>query len=373
MRRFLKGRGVVNYMQMSSLLNKKLKFSLWVSVFALIPVFSFAQTATTSQTTTPPQALLYVTSSTRGIESLRMHVAPTDIVAPQTYATTPKGKLLGKPNTQILEIAASVGASVMPLVSNQNFNQKGIDAFLHNTTAQDALLNALVTEAQNRKYIGYQYDFEHIPVADRDLYSAFVAKSAPIFHAAGLKLSVAVAPIHSENPSDLPLASWNNWTGAFDYTAIGVAADFVSVMAYDDALSLGPTASLPWVTKVATYTLAHIPANKVSFGIPFYAWVKSNTTGKRVNIVGYPALASILDKGLYLNKGFSDALGVPWVTYKTKSGKIVTAWYEDSQSFAEKMALVTSDHMAGYSVWALGLEDPHVWDSRTTTAGVALR
>ena len=277
---------------------------------------------------------------------------------------------MGKPNAQILQIARDANADIMPLISNQNFSQPGINTFLHSPAAQDKLITALIAEAATQKYMGYQYDFEHIPSYDRDLYSAFVAKSAPLFHNAGLQLSVAIAPIHSENPNDLPASSWQNWTGAFDYSSIGASADFVSVMAYDDALSVGPTASIPWVTQVANYTLAHIPANKVSFGIPFYAWVRNTNTGKRVSIVGYPALASILDKGTYLNKGWSDTLGVPWVMYK-RNGRVLTAWYEDSESFSKKMDLIQNDHMAGYSVWALGLEDPKVWDVVTAMRDAA--
>lgn len=310
-----------------------------------------------------PQSLLYVTGSTSAMNSLRAHVSSVDIVAPQTYTVTSKGTLLGKPKQSILDIAHSVGAQVMPLVSNADFSQSGVDSFLKNPDAQNKLIASLVIEAQKQKYIGYQYDFEHMPAQDRDLYSNFVAKSAPLFHNAGLELSVAIAPIHSDNPNDFAADSWQNWTGAFDYSSLGASADFVSVMAYDDSNSVGPTASLPWVTQVADYTLAHIPANKVSFGIPFYAWIRNVQTGKRVEIAGYPAIEPILDTGTYLAKGWSANLGVPWVTYKTKNGKILTAWYEDEQSFQEKIALIEHDNMKGYSAWAIGLEDPKVWNT----------
>ena len=365
MKKFLCGQG-------QEKLQAKIAAAILACVLTIssVPHLLFAQTTPTLPVSAFPKALLYVTSSKRAIASLKAHVTSGDIVAPQTYASTPAGKLLGKPNAQILQASRDAGADIMPLISNQNFSQPGINTFLHSGSAQDKLIASLIAEANDKKYIGYQYDFEHIPSYDRDLYSAFVAKSAPLFHNAGLKLSVAIAPIHSENPSDLPLSSWNNWTGAFDYSSLGASADFVSVMAYDDALSVGPTASIPWVTQVANYTLAHIPAEKVSFGIPFYAWVRNTNTGKRVSIVGYPALASMLDKGTYINKGWSDDLGVPWVMYKV-NGRVLTAWYEDSQSFQKKIDLIQNNHMAGYSVWALGLEDPKVWDVVTAMRDAA--
>ena len=348
------------------------------SLFAILIIVLMFPLASHAQTQTFPQGLLYVQNSTRAIESLREHISSVDIVAPQTYVVNSKGVLLGKPNQKILDIAQTAGAHIMPLVSNQSFNQVSVHSFLKNTKAQNVLLSSLIAEAQKQKYIGYQYDFEHIPSYDRDVYSAFVARSAAYFHKHNLQLSVAIAPIHSDDPKDFAPGSWQNWTGAFDYSAIGKSADFVSVMAYDDSNSLGPTASLPWVTLVAKYTLAHIPANKVSFGIPFYAWVR-NAKGERVEITGYPILGSIIDSGTYIDKGWSDALGVPWVTFqsKAKNGKVLTAWYEDAQSFQVKIGLIKKNNMRGYSAWAIGLEDPKIWnviaDLRTNDAQVAVR
>ncbi len=345
-----------------------------ISIFLLPPSITNAQTRTDTSSTstlvftsistsTSPSALLYVTGARKAIESLRAHVTSQDIVAPQTYIVNSSGKLSGRPKQEILNIAQSVNAQIMPLVSNQNFSQSGVNTFLNDPAAQDKLLASLVLEAVDKKYIGYQYDFEHIPSYDRDLYTQFIQKSAPFLHNAGLKLSVAIAPIHSDNPSDFALGSWQNWTGAFDYSAIGAVVDFVSVMAYDDGNSVGPTASLPWATQVANYTLAHIPANKVSFGLPFYAWVRSTKTGNRVKIVGYPALAKIIDSGKYIEKGWSDELGVPFLKYRTTNGRNLTAWYEDAQSFQKKIELIKNNKMMGYSAWALGLEDPKVWDT----------
>jgi spore germination protein YaaH len=321
--------------------------------------------------------LLYVTDSPRALASLRAHASSMDIVSPQTYAATPSGRLIGTPNEEILKLSRDVGARVMPLVVNQNFSQTGMHKFLGNTTAQSALIAALISEAKTKGYIGYQYDFEHMQAEDRDLYSAFVARSVPYFHGAGLQLSVAMAPQHSANPAAYGAGSWENWTGAFDYAAIGAAADFVSVMAYDDSLSLGPVASVPWVNLIIAYTLERIPANKVSLGVPFYAWVWDNKTGKRVDIRGYPSIAAVLtsNKQLIRNQWSSD-LGVMKLVYK-KGGKTYTAWYEDQQSFREKLSLVSGNKLFGFSAWALGLEDPRIWSDvaalNAMDAGLAMQ
>ena len=331
-----------------------LAFGILLAVVGFFsPRFSFASTSA-------PRALLYVTGTKSAIDSLRAHVGATDIVAPQTYAATPAGKLLGVPSETILKIAKNAGADVMPLVVNQHFSQTGVHTFLQDDAAQDKLIISLIAEAKKRGYIGYQYDFEHMMVSDRDLYSAFFAKSASYFHTAGLQISVAMSPRHSDAITDYGEGSYENWTGAFDYAALGKAADFVSVMAYDDSRSVGPTAAMPWVKQVLDYTLARIPAQKVSLGVAFYAWVDNVKTGKLDHIVTYPAVAKILAAGKYESQGWSTDLGVSYVTYVKNKTRYI-AWYEDQHSFDQKLALVTSNNLHGFSAWALGQEDEGVW------------
>ncbi|HET9783831.1 MAG TPA: hypothetical protein VFP94_02610, partial [Terriglobales bacterium] len=36
-------------------------------------------------------------------------------------------------------------------------------------------------------------------------------------------------------------------------------------------------------------------------------------------------------------------------------------WVEDERSFVAKLHLVTEYHLRGFSVWRIGLEDPHIW------------
>ena len=360
-------------------IRRALKFFVAVlSVGCVFAVFASGKPAQAAMITTSsvPNTLLYVTNSASSLASLKKHINSMDIIAPQIYAATRDGRLLGSPSTTVLKLARDAGARVMPLVVNQDFSQAGMDTFLKDPIAQNALIAALITEAQARGYIGFQYDFEHMPAEDRVLYSAFVAKSVPYFHGAGLQLSVAVAPQHSANSADYGDGSWENWTGAFDYAALGASADFVSVMAYDDSQSAGPAASLPWVQQVLTYTLSQIPARKVSLGIPFYAWVWNDKTGERTDIRGYPAIADVLKSKQVVKVQFSSLLGVPEVTYK-KAGNTYTAWYEDQRSFEQKLALVSDNNLFGFSAWALGLEDPSVWDTvvamRAPEYGLAMR
>jgi spore germination protein YaaH len=170
--------------------------------------------------------------------------------------------------------------------------------------------------------------------------------------------------------------SWDNWTGAFDYARIGKAADFVSVMAYDDSKSFGPVASLVWVKQVVAYSLERIPAEKISLGIPFYFWSMRDATGKRNHIGTYPAIAKLLKAKAYTKKGWSEEHGVSFVSY-VKGGKRLTAWYEDKRSFEKKLDVISTNNLRGFSAWALGQEDPKIWEvmlaMRAPRDGLAVR
>jgi spore germination protein YaaH len=58
--------------------------------------------------------------------------------------------------------------------------------------------------------------------------------------------------------------------------------------------------------------------------------------------------------------GFDAALGVPWMSYatKTQSYKI---WFENKQSFQQKLNLIQQNNLRGFSAWMLGGEDPAIW------------
>lgn len=120
--------------------------------------------------------------------------------------------------------------SIRPLVFQEGFNTQTMSTILASTIVQDTIIDSLITEAKNKGYIGWQFDFEHMIATDRDAYGSFVERTAKKFNEQKLMLSVAVIGRTSENPKDLPERSWDYWAGVFDYKRIGKAADFVTLM-----------------------------------------------------------------------------------------------------------------------------------------------
>lgn len=201
-----------------------------------------------------------------------------------------------------------------------------------------------------------------VAATDRDNYSLFVERAAEKFKAYDLHLSVAVITRTSENPDDLPDGSWDNWAGVYDYARIGKAADSVTLMAYDMPASVGPVADIRWVEKVIRYAKKYIPPSKISLGIPSYAWIWDVDLNTRIKSAGDGKIQELLVNNLYTAKGYDKSAQVGWMTY-TENGVDYKIWYENNQSFKAKIQLVHKYRLAGFSLWALGLEDDAIWNN----------
>ncbi|MGD0576911.1 MAG: glycosyl hydrolase family 18 protein [Candidatus Staskawiczbacteria bacterium] len=295
-------------------------------------------------------------NAVKGVEDVNKNYKEIDILAPQYYVVNANLAVSGNFGPKLKKAIKDHNLKVMPLVANAGFSQATIHNLLISPLAQDNVINALIGIAKSQKFIGWQFDFEHINYLDKDLYSAFVQKAYPLFKENNLIFSVAVAP-RSVDYEDTD--AFKNWDGAYDYQKIADSTDFVSLMTYDDSNSVGPTASIPFVNKVLDYIKGKIPAQKLSLGVPLYSWKWSVKDNKNIGQGSYAGALSVMENFRY-NWGFDPDLGVSWLTYffKNKEYKI---WFENKQSFQDKLSITTQNNLRGFSAWLLGGEDPAIW------------
>jgi len=304
--------------------------------------------------------IFYVSQSSEKIAlpAISKNAEKIDILAPQSYAVKSDLNVYGSLSLELQKAIKDNNLKVMPLIVNSGFKQSIIHSLLLSVQAQDKVINKLVELAKNNNYIGWQFDFENISYKDKDLYSAFVEKTAKELHKNNLILSIAAV---SRTTDFEDTNAYYNWGGVYDYKRISDAVDFISLMTYDDSKSYGPTASTLFVKWVLDYVKDKIPAEKLSMGIPFYYWGWNQKTLKRVSSGGYN-LVKITADNFLCKHGFDEGLGVPWLTYSTgkKSYKI---WYENQKSFEIKLNIVRARNLRGFSAWVLGAEDPAIWNA----------
>lgn len=346
---------------------------LFAVVFGCI-VFAAAQPKPQIET------LMYLVNRPDSIASFRDQARSVSIIAPQCFYMDADGFVGGEVPTEVVDVARQHHVALMPLVVNKGFNQTVMHSVLDNPEARTRAIRYLIYYALRDGYIGFQFDYENIHYTYRDKYSAFVREAAHAFHHHGLKLSIAVVGKYSDSPNSLSPGGYENWSGVYDYAALGRAADFLSIMAYPEHGGFsdpGPLASVPWVKRVVEYSLARVPARKLSLGVPLYGtrWTSippgeqakpatfsqdnEGTQKKKwkVNSAPYPVLRDLLAE----NKSIWDDTQQSNRIELTDSGLPVVIWYEDARSLAPKLALSKQSRMPGISAWVLGQEDPAFW------------
>ncbi len=306
--------------------------------------------------------LFYANYASTSAASFAAHADKVDIIAPQAFSFNRNGVVSGEIPPKILATAKAKNAKLMPLVTNGTFEAIIATRIVRNQRVQDYLISSLIAIAKAQGFIGWQLDIENMDASHRDRYSLFVEKAAREFKKNNLLLSVAVVSQISNNPADHPPHSWNEWAGVYDYTRIAKAVDFISIMAYDNPSTAGPTAPLPWVKQVVAHATSSAPTAKISLGIPNFHWEWTVNKSFKVSSGGYRYVSNLLANSKN-PRGYDEKLGAPWVKYQTKRGDWRIVWYEDARSMGEKIRFAKENGLAGFSMWVMGLEDPALWDT----------
>ncbi|KEO81997.1 S-layer homology domain-containing protein [Tumebacillus flagellatus] len=253
-------------------------------------------------------------------------------------------------NPSMVEWAHQRGKKVWPLVGN-HFNSELTHLYLSQPDKRAKLVQDLIGFADTYHLDGLNIDFEGVAPADRTSYSAFIQELSTAAHAKNLQISV-----------DLPPNFRTDFTGAYDYAAIGKSADYLVLMGYDEHWNgdprMGSVSSLPWLERGIDSFLSAVPPKKVIVGLPFYTrdWSLSGSkmTSKEVllpqqNLIG-------------ASKVWDSTVGQYVATY-TASGVQHTIWLEDARSLALKFNAGLDRRVAGFAYWRIGGETPDIWTS----------
>ena len=120
------------------------------------------------------------------------HPKSVDVFAPQSYTLNADGLLDGSVGSDLLAFARKNNIKVMPLITNKGFSESGAHSLLDDPARQNAAIVALIAEAKDRQYWGWQFDFEQMDVSYRDKYSVFIKRAGKQMADHNLAMSVAV-------------------------------------------------------------------------------------------------------------------------------------------------------------------------------------
>lgn len=297
----------------------------------------------------------YVTWDESSRVSLETNISNLDIVSPYYYHLTPAGTIKSFAEPAVLDTMREAGVTIIPLIQNES-RWDEFRTTIQTPEKRDAIVALLVDLVEDNSYAGIHIDFEAVNASDAPLLTDFMTRLYAAFHPRGWLVSQAVIARTSDQSTV--------WGGAYDYAALAEVNDYIVIMAYDftpvGSKTPGPVAPIWWVEDVIDYAVDEIPNEKIFLGVPFYGYDWNTKTGppaEAVSFAGAQERAAL--RGA--TTGFDKDDGAPWVKYRGEDGADHVVWYEDVESFEQKLEVVTDERLAGFAAWRIGHEDPRNW------------
>lgn len=230
------------------------------------------------------------------------------------------------------------------------FNNYLISEITQNMTAQQNLIDQMLSVMEEKGFVGIDLDFEYILPQDRVAYADFVANVRAQAAPKGYTVSVALAPKTSANQKGLL------YEGK-DYKLLGAAADSVLLMTYEWGYTYGPpmaVAPINKVREVVEYAITEIPTEKIDLGIPNYGYdwtlpfVQGNSRARTIGNMEAVKIAIENDAVIQ----FDETAMSPFFRYE-KDGVQHEVWFEDVRSIREKFHLIAEYGLRGMGYWQI--------------------
>ena len=288
------------------------------------------------------------------LKSLQSNLGTLNETNPVWYSWNADGTPLKNWNAENATWRASMtGALLIPTVQNiinGSFDGNAAATVLASPVSRESTAAAISQLVITQAFDGIDIDYERLPAASRDNFTAFLTTLGQKLHAANKKLSVTVYAKTSDS------ANWNG-PGGEDWPAIGGIADSVKIMAYDYSYSgsaPGPIAPLNWIDGVATYAQSVIPSDRIMIALPWYGYDWSS--GAATDLTYASAMQLAQSNGATIAH---DANGEATFVYNGH-----TVFFQDASSYAKKVQLLKERHasIAGFAAWSAGVEDPALWN-----------
>lgn len=328
----------------------------------------------TQRATIPDADLIslgYYTGTQESIDSLIKASSYLDFVSVDVYNLHLDGKIVGYDEFGAAAQNRSDGIRYYACLSNWNADP-AVDQFDPQlarramTAYRAEVISQLVDLAQKGGYEGINIDFEDIAYPNeieksRTDFNEFIHELATNLHQNGKKLMVSVPGKTYDDRN-------NEWAYSFDLASLGKDADFLQLMTYDQHGpwgAPGPVSGFDWLETCVIYTTSVVDPTKLLIGLPAYGYdwnLGESNEAEGVfsaNDISWKDLPSLLARS-GVESHWDESSKSPYAVY-TENGSDHVVWFENTESIRAKMKLIPLYHLAGFSVWALGKEDPAFW------------
>ncbi len=292
----------------------------------------------------------------------------SNVIHPSGLQPTASGTLQG-----VLPAGIELGRSYAVIPVIRNFTNPAIvdvatiTGLLQNSGLRAAHVERLVEFASSKPYQGLAIDYRRLTADQRDDFTAFITALAEKLHNANLSLTVVVPfPAQSGNGFD---------TGAYDWRAIGGAADSVELL-----LPLDPQTYVDkgLVSSVLSWAIGEMNRSRLQIGLSLFS--VQETSGAFTPIAYTDALAPLgrvaVQPGVVVQPDFpvearltgytaqfmpADSVGTPAIKYFGQDGTLAsTMWLTTGAVIRSRLERATAYNLAG--VLTLDLAAPGIAD-----------
>jgi spore germination protein YaaH len=298
----------------------------------------------------------YVYYDDTSYESLSANIDQLDIVSAYYYHLTPGGTIKSFAEPQTTRLIQNSNVKIVPMIQNEA-QFAGFHDQIDTSQERDDIVHKLYALVRDNGYDGIHVDFEGVSETDRDLLTDLMRRLHGAFEPQGWIVSQAVfAKVSDRSP--------NYWAGAYDYAALAEYNDYITVMTYDygyrgrpDPVAVAP---IWWMQDVIEFATTLISPEKLLLGVNLYGYDWNTTKGPPATSVSF-AQATALASRPGATSGYDAEVEAAWVRYRDDGGDDHQVWYENADSFAAKLRVMTDHGLGGFATWRLGHEDPAVW------------
>ena len=269
--------------------------------------------------------------------------------------------------TNLVNLAHAAGCRVELCVTN--FGSTNNNTLLSNPTAQQTLIDSLISLVQYRNADGVNIDFEGIPGSQKTNFNNFMINLSNQMHAAipGSSVSLALYAV--------------DWSDVFDIPLLDQYVDQFIIMGYayywSGSSTAGPTAllysgSIWWsynLTRTVNYYInENITRSKLLLGLPYYGreWETAAATvpSSNLNSIGPRSYSWLMNnyEGTH-TKIWDQQSFTYYYSYQT-GGDWRQCFFDGKRSLGHRYDMVKDWGLGGIGIWALGYDDGHseLWD-----------
>ena len=276
------------------------------------------------------------------------------------------------------------GLQVIPTMTDGT-EKLVLSGYLGNAATRTTIVKTIVDLVLTNDFDGIDLDYEGFAFVDGN---TTWTKTAPRWVAFIKELSVAMRSHNKLLSISTPYVydPKEKQKGYFVYAWADIAnyIDRLRIMTYDYSVAKpGPIGPISWTEKTLKYAISIMSPSKVYIGLPGYGrdWITS-VNGKcpvsaPPGLIGgakaatfktsYATTKAAIDKATPIfDEKFSEATysytqiynGLSAAGASTECSVNRTVWYQNSRSYAERMALVAKYRLGGAALWTLAMEDP---------------